>query len=85
MATADSNVKSKIWTKRSLETINIPEAAVWLPNRVRRRWPAIILAERRMASVPGRITFLTVSMTTIKDIKAGGVPWGTKWANIYLV
>lgn len=53
-------------------------AAVWLPSRVRRRWPAIMLAERRTAKVPGRITLLTVSITTMNVIRAEGVPWGTK-------
>lgn len=57
----------------------------WFPNNVRRRWPAIMFAARRIAKVPGRITLLTVSIHTIKDIKATGVPWGTKWANIWFV
>lgn len=38
-----------------------------------------------MARVPGRITFLIVSMHTINGIRAGGVPWGTRWANIWIV
>jgi len=38
-----------------------------------------------MARVLGRIKFLIASIITINDIKATGVPWGTKWANIYLV
>lgn len=55
------------------------------PRRVIRRCPAIILAANRTAKVPGRIIFLIVSMITINGIKAGGVPWGTKWANICVV
>jgi hypothetical protein len=55
------------------------------PNKVNNRWPAIIFADNRIARVPGRITFLIVSMHTIKGIKIGGVPWGTKWANICCV
>lgn len=35
-----------------------------------------------MASVPGRIIFLIVSIHTIKAIKEDGVPCGTKWINI---
>lgn len=55
------------------------------PNKVKSKWPAIILAASRIAKVPGRITFLMVSINTINGIKAKGVPWGTKWANICLV
>jgi hypothetical protein len=44
-----------------------------------------MLADRRTASVPGRIVFLIVSIITINDIRADGVPWGTRWANIELV
>lgn len=64
--------------------INLIELPV-LPKSVRRRWPAIIFAVRRIANVPGRITFLIVSMHTIKGISTGGVPWGTKCANICIV
>lgn len=39
-----------------------------------------MLAIRRTANVKGRIIFLIVSMITIKDIKARGVPEGVKWA-----
>lgn len=53
-----------------------------LPNKVISKWPAIIFAVKRTASVPGRIILLIVSMHTIKGIKIPGVPWGTKWENI---
>ena len=53
-----------------------------LPIRVNNKWPAIILAANRTAKVPGRIIFLIVSIKTINGIKAAGVPWGTKWANM---
>lgn len=56
-----------------------------MPSRVSNKWPAIILAESRTANVPGRIIFLIVSIKTINGIRTGGVPWGTKWANICLV
>lgn len=52
------------------------------PKSVKSKWPAIILAASRIAKVPGRIILLIVSITTIKGIRAAGVPWGTKWANI---
>lgn len=55
------------------------------PNNVNNKWPAIIFAANRTAKVPGRIIFLIVSINTINDISAGGVPCGTKWANIWLV
>lgn len=48
------------------------------PSKVKRRWPAIILAVSRIAKVPGRITFLIVSIHTMKGIRTGGVPWGTR-------
>lgn len=44
-----------------------------------------MLADRRTASVPGRIILLMVSIITMNDIRAEGVPWGTKWENIELV
>lgn len=49
-----------------------------LPRRVRSRCPAIMFAARRIASVPGRITFLTVSIKTIRGVNGIGVPVGTK-------
>lgn len=55
------------------------------PNNVKSKCPAIILADSRTAKVPGRITFLIVSIITIKGIKTDGVPWGTKWANMCFV
>jgi len=50
-----------------------------LPKRVIKRCPAIRLAVSRTQRVIGRIMFLVISITTIKDIKAIGVPWGNKW------
>jgi len=70
---------------RRVAKIELLAKAVWLPKRVRRRCPAIMLADSRMARVPGRIVLLIVSMITMKGISAEGVPWGTKWANIELV
>jgi hypothetical protein len=52
------------------------------PNSVSRRCPAIIFAVSRTASVPGRITFLIVSMQTMNGIRAAGVPCGTRCSNI---
>lgn len=53
-------------------------------KRVNKRWPATILAASRTDSVRGRIIFLTSSISTIKGIRRGGVPKGTRWANILL-
>jgi hypothetical protein len=44
-----------------------------------------MLAERRIAKVPGRIIFLIVSISTIKGIKIVGVPCGIKWINMCFV
>lgn len=55
------------------------------PRSVINRCPAIIFAANRTAKVPGRIMFLIVSIHTIKGIRIGGVPWGTRWANIWVV
>ena len=52
------------------------------PRRVRSKCPAIMFAASRTASVPGRITFLTVSIITINGMRAPGVPLGTKCANM---
>lgn len=56
-----------------------------LPRSVRRRCPAIIFAASRTARVPGRITFLIVSISTIRGIRGPGVPAGTKCANMCCV
>lgn len=50
------------------------------PRRQSNKWPAIILADKRIAKVIGRIMFLIVSIKTINIIKAVGVLRGTKWA-----
>jgi hypothetical protein len=55
------------------------------PRRVINKCPAIMFADNRMARVPGRITFLMVSIHTINGINTGGVPCGTRWANICTV
>lgn len=49
------------------------------PKRDKSKWPAIILAVRRMASVRGRIINLINSIITINGISIIGVPCGVKW------
>jgi hypothetical protein len=44
------------------------------PNKVIRRWPAIILAVNRIAKVPGRMIFLIVSIITRNGNKIDGAP-----------
>lgn len=53
-----------------------------LPSNVINKCPAIMFADNRIAKVPGRIMFLIDSIHTIKGISNGGVPCGTKCANI---
>ena len=55
------------------------------PSNVSSKCPAIIFAVKRIASVPGRISLLIVSMITINGINMVGVPWGTKCSNMWLV
>lgn len=85
IATADSNVRRAIWTKIRTVTRDVIKLGPVFPNSVSRRWPAIILAVNRTAKVPGRIILLIVSIHTIKGINTLGVPWGTKWVNIWFV
>lgn len=51
-----------------------------LDNKVKRRCPATMLAISRTAKVNGRIIFLMVSIKTMKDINATGVPDGVMCA-----
>lgn len=85
IATAASKINKRIWAiSKKLIRVEEREGPV-LPRRVSKRCPAIILAANRTARVPGRITFLIVSMRTIKGMSGPGVPWGTRWANICCV
>ena len=44
------------------------------PSKINSKCPAIMLAVRRTANVPGRIRLLTVSIITINGINMDGVP-----------
>lgn len=79
-ATAHSRSIRRDWEIIIIGNMIIILFIVWFPNKVKRRWPAIIFAAKRTERVIGRIIFLTSSIMTIKGIKAGGVPIGTKWA-----
>jgi len=50
----------------------------WFPKSTSNKWSAIIFAAKRTAKVPGRITFLIVSIRTMKGISTAGVPSDTK-------
>lgn len=81
-ATADSRVNNKICVNNKILIINKEREDPVFPNNVISKWPAIILAESRIANVPGRITFLISSIYTINGISTPGVPWGIKWLNM---
>jgi len=83
-ATANSKHKSNIKLTINTKIIKPLTAGPWEPKSVSNRCPATILAASRIESVPGRITFLTVSIITIIGINIVGVPLGTKWANSLL-
>jgi len=55
------------------------------PSNISSKCPAIIFTVRRTASVSGRISLLIVSMITINCINTVGVPWATKFSNMWLV
>lgn len=84
--TAISREYSKIWEK--IIILNIIMLLIdWPedPKRDSNRWPAIILAVKRIAKVNGRITRLIVSIIVINGISIIGVPWGVRWVNKSLI
>lgn len=82
IATADSSINSIICALISSLNKGKFRWGPVFPNSVNNKWPAIIFAASRTAKVPGRIKFLIVSIHTMNGIRMGGVPCGTKWANI---
>lgn len=54
-------------------------------SRLISRCPATMFAMRRTASVMGRIICLITSISTMKFIRAVGVPKGVRWAIVFLV
>jgi len=46
-------------------------------SNLNRRWPATMLADNRIDKVMGRMMFLVSSISTMKFIRASGVPVGT--------
>jgi len=51
-----------------------------LDNKHNKRWPATMFAVKRTDSVRGRIKLEISSISTIKFMRAAGVPKGTRWA-----
>lgn len=80
--TANSSINKRICVTRSNDTMDFLNIGPVFPRRVRSKCPAIMFAANRTARVPGRIIFLIVSIHTINGISTGGVPWGTRCANI---
>lgn len=83
-ATAVSSRRRVIWLVIRAGSRDVGFLALCSLRIVRSRWPAIMLAASRTARVPGRITFLIVSIHTMKDIRNGGVPCGTMWIIMWL-
>jgi len=55
--------------------IDLKEDAI-SPRRFINKWPAIMLAVKRIVRVIGRIKFLVISIRIIKLIRGNGVPDG---------
>ena len=77
-ATAVSRRPRRIKETIRQEIIGQEQEGPCLLSRASKRCPAIILAAKRTDRVIGRIRLLTTSIKTIKGIKRGGVPRGTK-------
>lgn len=84
-ATATSKVNKATWVRSRVTKIKFEEEAVWFPKRVISKCPATILAIKRTDRVKGRITFLTLSIKTMKGIRRVGVLCGTIWANMWFI
>jgi len=84
IATANSRSK-RVLIKIEVGINKIGVASLVSLRRLKRRWPAIILAVRRTESVVGRIILEIVSISTIKNLKAIGVPKGTRWENMWFM
>jgi hypothetical protein len=82
--TAPSRIRRRICAVISTVSMVCLIEGPLFPRRVNSRWPAIIFAVKRTASVPGRIKLLIVSMITINGINIVGVPCGTRCSNLSL-
>lgn len=84
-ATADSSTERAKETGVARMFGRILSLTIAFPSSVIRRCPAIRLAVSRTHRVIGRIIFLVSSIITMNDISTAGVPWGSKWASMWLV
>lgn len=75
-----SKMKRRIWQKIIKFLKKKDDEAI--PSNVNNKWPEIILAERRMDKVIGRINDLIVSIITINGINNKGVFIGSIWAHV---
>jgi len=81
-ATAASRIVNVIGIIISInEYLVLIDSKEFLSN-VNSKCPAIKFAVSRTHSVIGRIKFLTISIITMKDTRAVGVPCGTRCVNI---
>jgi len=55
------------------------------PSKLISKCPAVMLADRRIDNVNGRIRFLVISIITMKFIRGYGVPVGTRCVIIFFV
>lgn len=85
MATAVSKTASNTKADKIVATKRISDEVAGLLKRTIRRCPATIFAASRTDRVTGRITALTISISTINGLRAIGLPKGTKWASMLLV
>ena len=83
METPNSNKSKTLWKINEFKNPNILNILI-LDKRLIIKCPAIILAANRIANVKGRIKWLIISIITIKGAKYSGLPWGTKWAALFL-
>lgn len=77
-ATAVSKMSRAICVKINIEINTVEMLDPVFPSKVIIKCPAIMLADRRIARVPGRIMFLIVSMHTMNGMSSEGVPDGTR-------
>jgi len=84
-ATAASKTVKTIGVTNSKIEYVAPIAIREFLSNVKSRWPAIKLAVSRTHNVIGRIMFLIISIITINEIKAVGVPCGTRCVSMWFV
>src|SRR5258706_15411641 len=82
-ATISSRILRLRRTKGIIKEVTLKDR-IFLLSKPKMRWPAVMLAIKRIANVKGRIRELNNSIRTIKFISPQGVPKGTRWAREFL-